>query len=159
MGKEGTVMVYKQIVLVFVIAPLLCIPVRAHGDDLADVRAVFDKDLRLFNAQNSEAFSGSSHEDVVLFGILSPFATKGKEDIQRLVQGYFADHARIMFKTVNPEFFILNTSAVAWGAYTITEHPKVGPRETIHGRYTFTYSKTDGKWQLVALHLSPLQGY
>jgi uncharacterized protein (TIGR02246 family) len=159
MGKEGTVMMYKQIVLAFVIAPLLCTPLIAHGDDLAEVQAVFDKDLRLFNAQNSEAFSGSAHEDVVLFGILSPFATKGKEALQRLVQGYFADHTRIMFRTVNPKFFILNTSAVAWGAYTITEYPKIGPRETIHGRYTFTYAKTDGKWQLVALHLSPLQGY
>jgi uncharacterized protein (TIGR02246 family) len=152
-------MMYKQIVLAFVIAPLLFAPLLARGDDLAEVRAVFDKDLRLFNAQNSEAFSGSSHEDVVLFGILSPFATKGKEALQRLVQGYFADHTRIMFRTVNPEFFVLNTSAVAWGAFTITEYPKVGPRETLHGRYTYTYTKTDGKWQLVALHLSPLQGY
>ena len=152
-------MMYKQTVLALVFVPLLFAPPLARGDDLAEVRAVFEQDIRLFNAQNGEAFSGSSHEDVVLFGILSPFATKGKEDLRRLVQGYFADHDRITFRTVNPEFFVMSTSAVAWGAYTITEHPKVGPRETIHGRYTFTYTKTDGTWQLVALHLSPLQGY
>ena len=152
-------MMYKQIVLTLIFAPLLFAPLLARGDDLAEVRAIFEKDIRLFNAQNSEAFSSSSHEDVVLFGILSPFATTGKEDLQRLVQGYFADHVRITFRAVNPEFFIMSSSAVAWGAYTITEYPKVGPRETIHGRYTFTYTKTDGKWQLVALHLSPLQGY
>lgn len=150
---------YKQSVLALVFAPLLFAPLLARGDDIAEVRAVFEKDIRLFNAQNSEAFSGSAHEDVVLFGILSPFATKGKEALQHLVQGYFADHARITFRMVNPEYFILNTSAVAWGAFTITEYPKVGPRETIHGRYTFTYTKTDGNWQLIALHLSPLQGF
>lgn len=152
-------MMYKQTVLALVFVPLLFAPLLARGDDLAEVQAVFDKDIRLFNAQNSEAFSGSAHEDVVLFGILSPFATKGKENLQRLVQGYFADHSRSIFKIVNPKFFILNASAVAWGAFTITEYPKVGPRGTIHGRYTYTYTKTDGKWQLVAFHLSPLQGY
>jgi len=152
-------MMYKQTVLALVFVPLLFAPLLARGDDLAEVQAVFDKDIRLFNAQNSEAFSGSAHEDVVLFGILSPFATKGKENLQRLVQGYFADHSRSIFKIVNPKFFILNASAVAWGAFTITEYPKVGPRDTIHGRYTYTYTKTDGTWQLVAFHLSPLQGY
>jgi hypothetical protein len=76
-------MMYKQIVLAFVIAPLLCTPLIAHGDDLAEVQAVFDKDLRLFNAQNSEAFSSSSQEDVLLFGILSPFAIKGERSVVR----------------------------------------------------------------------------
>ena len=151
-------MPYKRTVLSLIFAPLLFAPPPARGDDVTEVRAVFDKDVRLFNAQNREAFSASAHEDVVLFGILSPFATKGKENLRGLVQGYFDDHVRITFRAVNPEFFIMNTSAVAWGAYTITEYPKVGPRETIHGRYTFTYTKADGKWALVALHLSPLQG-
>jgi hypothetical protein len=60
---------------------------------------------------------------------------------------------------VNPEFLLAGTNALAWGHYTIIETPKIGPRETIHGRYTLTYTKVDGKWLLAALHLSPLQGY
>ncbi len=150
---------HGRIVLACVVGAVLWAPLTGRGDDLADVRAVFDKDMRLFNAQNVEAFSVSAHDDVILFGILSPFATKGKEDLRRLVEGYYADHIRITFRPVNPEFIVTGSSALAWGSYTITEHPKIGPREAIHGRYTFTYTKVDGKWLLAALHLSPLQGY
>jgi uncharacterized protein (TIGR02246 family) len=145
--------------LACVVGSMLVAPLRARGDDLADVRAVFDRDIRLFNAQNAEAFSGSAHEGVVLFGVLSSFATKGKDNLRQLVRDYYADHIRVIFRPVNPEFAIIGTSAVAWGSYTITEYPKIGPREAIHGRYTFTYTKTDGQWLLAALHLSPLQGY
>ena len=151
--------VHRLLILACAVASLLVTPLRARSDDLAEVRAVFDKDIRLFNAQNVEAFSASAHEGVVLFGILSPFATKGKDNLRQLVQDYYADHIRVTFRPVNPEFIITGTSAVAWGSYTITEHPKIGPREAIHGRYTFTYTKTDGKWLLAALHLSPLQSY
>ncbi len=141
--------VHRHIILAWVVGSMLVAPLRTQGDDLADVRAVFDKDIRLFNAQNAEAFSGSAHDGVVLFGVLSPFATKGKDNLRKLV----------LFRPVNPEFAIIGTSAVAWGSYTITEYPKIGPREAIHGRYTFTYTKMDSKWLLAALHLSPLQGH
>lgn len=149
----------RRTILTYIVATVLLTPLPGRGDDLAEVRAIFDKDLRLFNAQNVEAFSGAAHDEVVLFGILSPFATKGKEDLRRLVEGYYADHFRITFRPVNPEFIVTGSSALAWGSYTITEYPKIGPREAIHGRYTFTYTKVDGKWLLAALHLSPLQGY
>ncbi len=142
-----------------IVVTLLLIPAPGRGDDVSEVKAMFDEDIRLFNTENKNAFVGGAHDDVVVFGILSPFATKGKEDFRKLVAGYFDDHASVNFKPVNPEFVVTGSSALAWGSYSITEHPKIGPRETIHGRYTFTYTKTDGKWQLVALHLSPLQGY
>ena len=150
---------YKYIVLLGFLVTFLAIPVLGYSDDQTDVKEVFDKDLRLFNAKNPEAFTSSSHEEMVLFGILSPFATKGKEELRQLVQQYFADNEHLFFRPVNPSFVVVNQSALAWGAYTITEHPHVGPRVTIHGRYTFTYSKIDGKWSLVAMHLSPLQGF
>jgi len=152
-------MICRQVVLAFAVITLCFAPSVVRGDDLADLRAVFDKDIRLFNAHNKDAFVASAHDDIILFGILSPFAVKGKEALRQLMQGYFDDHVRVMFTPVNPEFFVAGTSALAWGHYTIAEQPKVGPRETIHGRYTFTYTKVDGKWLLVAMHLSPLQGY
>ena len=151
--------VYKRMALAVVLVLVLFTPAGVRADDLAELRTVFEHDIRLFNAKNNDAFVASAHEDVVLFGILSPFATKGKEDLQRVMRGYFEDHVRAMFRPVNPEFVIVNTSGLAWGAYTIAEYPKIGPRESLHGRYTFTYTKTDGKWLLVALHLSPLQAY
>jgi uncharacterized protein (TIGR02246 family) len=138
---------------------LLVISYPAYSDDAADVRELFEKDIRLFNALNAEAFSTASHDEVVVFGILSPFATLGKTALRDLVAGYLNDHTRLRFTAVNPQFLVAGASALAWGHYTILEVPKVGSPVTIHGRYTFTYSKIDGKWLLSAMHLSPLQGY
>ena len=53
---------------------LLCLTPMAYGDDMEDVKAAFDADIKLFNAQNATAFSTSAHDDIVLFGMLSPFA-------------------------------------------------------------------------------------
>jgi uncharacterized protein (TIGR02246 family) len=152
-------MINRRTILAWTLALAFCLPLTARGDDAADVQAVFDKDIRFFNALNTEAFVASAHDDIILFGILSPFATVGKESLRQLIQQYFGDHTRTLFMVVNPKLLIAGTSAVAWGAYTITEYPKTGGRQAIHGRYTFTYTKLDGKWLLAAMHLSPLQGY
>ena len=144
---------------VLAIAGLLSFSSVAYGDDLAEVRTLFEKDIHLLNAHNNDAFSIAAHEDVVLFGILSPFATKGKAALQQLVAQYLEDHSRVNFVSVNPEFFVVGDSAVAWGHYTISETPKVGHQVNIYGRYTFTYTKIGGKWLLAAFHLSPMQGY
>ena len=144
--------------LLMVVA-VLFIPLQpVFGDDLADLHAVFNQDVRLFNRQNPTAFSATAHNDVVLFGILSPFAIKGKEAVRQVVTEYLADHERVSFTPINPEFVVKGSDALAWGHYSISEIPKVGPRVTIHGRYTFAYTKIDGRWTLVALHFSPLQG-
>ena len=134
----------------------LCIAGAAYGDDLDDVRAVFNADMKRFNAQDASAFSVNAHDNVVLFGILSPFAAKGKTAITDMLERFFADSERVIFTPINPEFRIIGASALAWGHFTNTEVPAVGPREVIHGRYTFTYAKRDGKWVLVGLHFSPL---
>lgn len=152
-------MMCRRIVLAFIVLAALSVRLQAAEEDLAGVKALFDNDVRLFNAQNRDAFSIAAHDDIVLFGILSPFAIKGKEALAQVVKNYFDDNTRIIFKPVNPAFASMGNSALAWGSYSITEYPKVGPRVTIHGRYTFTYAKIDGKWFLVAMHLSPLQGY
>ncbi len=144
---------------VLVIVGLLSFSSMAYGDDLTEVRTLFEKDIHLLNAHNNDAFSADAHNDVVLFGILSPFATKGKAALQQLVAQYLDDYPRVNFVSVNPEFFVAGDSAVAWGHYTISETPKVGHLVNIYGRYTFTYSKIGGKWLLAAFHLSPLQGY
>jgi len=130
-----------------------------YGDDLSEVRTLFDKDIHLLNANSNDAFSVAAHDDVVLYGILSPFATKGKAAVQQLVAQYLDDHTRVNFLSVNLEFFVVGDSAVAWGHYAISETPKVGKRASIYGRYTFTYTKIGGRWFLAAMHLSPLQGY
>jgi|GEM_PF-6484143 len=81
---------------------LLVISHPVYSDDAADVRELFEKDIRLFNAQNAEAFTTATHDEVVVFGILSPLATVGKAALHDLVKGYLDDHTRLRFTAVNP---------------------------------------------------------
>jgi len=130
--------------------------VAAQAEELADVRQVFKTDIRLFNGQDPTAFSAAAHKEVVLFGTLSPFAVKGKAAIRQLIEDYFAEYDYAKWTPVDAKFFVAGTSALAWGHYTLKEQPKVGPRRILHGRYTFTYTRSEGKWLLVALDFSPL---
>ena len=149
-------MLRSAVLLLFASVALLLTSPGVQGDELADLRGIFEQDIRLLNAHNPDAFVASAHEDVVLFGILSPFAVTGKDGVRQLIQEYLNDHINVTFKSVNPQFFVAGTSALAWGSYEILEQPKVGPRVIIHGRYTYTYTKVGGKWLLAALHLSPI---
>jgi hypothetical protein len=85
----------RRIVLALLVFVLWRAPLQAQENDLAAVKAIFDNDISLFNAQNPDAFTIAAHDDVVLFGILSPFATKGKAELYQLVGNYFADNTRI----------------------------------------------------------------
>ena len=134
----------------------LCLTGTAYGDDLEDVKTAFNADMKRFNAKDISAFSTEAHADVVLFGMLSPLCRQGEGRHNGNAGRLLCDSERVTFTPINPEFRVIGASALAWGHFTNTEVPSVGPREVIHGRYTFTYAKRDGKWVLVGLHFSPL---
>ncbi len=127
-----------------------------RADDLADIQQAFEADIRLFNGQDPTTFTATAHDHVVLFGPLSPFAVEGKAAIQQLVQEYFTNHDYVRWRSVNAKFLVIETSGLAWGHYTVREQPRVGPRRILHGRYTFTYTKEEDQWLVVALDFSPL---
>ncbi len=131
-------------------------PTDESTDELAAVRRVFEADIRLFNGQDPTAFTAAAHKNVVLFGTLSPFAVEGKAAIQQLIQEYFTNHDYAKWAPGNAQFSIIGTSGLAWGHYTLRQQPKAGPRQILHGRYTFTYAWEEGKWLLVALDFSAL---
>jgi hypothetical protein len=64
-------MISRRAVLTFAVVTWLFTPPAVRGDDLAEVQAVFARDIRLLNANNKDAFVASAHDEVVLFGILS----------------------------------------------------------------------------------------
>ncbi len=132
-------------------------PAAESTDELAAVQRVFEADIRLFNGQDPTAFTAAAHKNVVLFGTLSPFAVEGKAAIQQLIQEYFTNHDYAKWAPVNAQFSIIGTSGLAWGHYTLRQQPKAGPRQILHGRYTFTYAWEEGKWLLVALDFSALR--
>ena len=150
-------MVNKRTVLAVAVVVSLWASSAAHGQDLEALKAIFAADIQAFNSHKPDAFVASAHDRIVLFGILSPFPADGKDEFRQIVQQYLADNERATFTAINPEFRIAGTTGIAWGHFSLTSKLKDGPLEYAHGRYTFTYTKADGKWVLVAMHLSPLE--
>ena len=60
-----------------------------------------------------------------------------------------------MFTPLNPQFRVIGNIGVAWGHDKVELKPKDGPTQIYAGRYTFVYTKADGKWVRVVAHASP----
>jgi len=107
------------------------------------------------NRRDLNAFVASAHDQVILFGQFPPFSVEGKEAYRQRYQTMFARHQSVTFTPLNPQFLVSGNLGVAWGHHRITLKPKDGPAETYAGRYTFVYTKADGKWLRVVAHASP----
>jgi ketosteroid isomerase-like protein len=94
------------------------------------------------------------HDQVVSFGPNSRLPTVGKEAFRREAQARFAKTESLSVTRIDPQFRVIGNMGVAWGLYTTTVKPKDGSSVTSSGRYTLTYTKVDGKWLLIAGHVS-----
>ena len=98
----------------------------------------------------------SADENVILFGVLSPFAVEGKAAFQETLERYVANREATSFTPIKPKFRVTGESALAWGHFQLVDQQKGSPPTVSNGRYSLTYSKIDGKWVLAALYFSPL---
>ena len=142
---------------VLAIAGLLSFSSVAYGDDLAEVRTLFEKDIHLLNAHNNDAFSIAAHEDVVLFGIFSPFPVEGKEKFRQAVQEYFNNYEHAVITLIDPDYKAMGATGVAWGNFRLATRRKGGAQEYTDGRYMVTYTRANGKWHAISMHYSLLE--
>lgn len=128
-----------------------------HSQTLEGLKANFEADIQALNTRSPDAFVASAHDEVVFFGILSPFPLDGKDEFRSMMKDYLSDKELVTLAVQNPGFYLSGQTGVAWGHYALTHKAKGRPQEHAFGRYTFTYAQADAKWVLVALHFSPLQ--
>jgi ketosteroid isomerase-like protein len=128
-----------------------------YGQDLDALKASFAAEITALDTKNLAAAVAQAHDDIVLFGVFSPFPIVGKAAFQRAVQEYFSQHETATFMPLQPEFSIIGTAGVAWGEYKMALTLKGGSVAHSLGRYIFSYVQADGKWQLLSMHISPLR--
>ena len=148
-------MVYRRAVLAFAVAALFFAPPAARSDDIDDLKAAFEQEAQAFNARDLNAIVASAHDHIVLFGQFPPFSVEGKEAYRQRFQTMFAKHQNVTFTPFDPQFLVSGNLGVAWGHDKIVLKPKDGSAETYSGRFTFVYTKVDGKWLRLVAHASP----
>lgn len=155
-------MTYHSTIVLSLAVLLLCLSPLASGadDDLTALKANFEAEMRGLNNNDLAAALAETHDDIVLFGIFSPFPSDGKKEFEQAVKSYFGSYAKAEFTPVSPQFRIVGTTAVAWGHYQLAATPKGGEQPAYsHGRYIFTHVKVDDKWLILSMHISPLEPY
>ena len=130
----------------------LVVPAVVYSDDLAEIQASFEAKVKALNALDRHAFVTSADEDVVLFGVLSPFAVEGKAAFRKAIERY-VDNRK---ETSLSEFSIMGSTGAAWGSYRMSIRPKGSSSVLSRSRYIFTHTQTDGTWRLLTMHISPL---
>ena len=129
----------------------------AYGQDLDALKASFTAEITALDTKDLAAAAAEAHDDIVLFGVFSPFPIVGKAAFQKAVQEYFSQHETAIFTPLNPEFSIIGSAGIAWGNYKMALTPKGGSVAHSRGRYIFTYAQSDGRWWLLSMHISPLR--
>ena len=128
-------------------------------EDMDALKSAFNTQIDALNNRELDAAVATVHDDMVLYGIFSPFPVQGKADFQKAVQAYFGQYEEAELSPVTPQFRIVGTTALAWGHYQLAATPQGGKLTYAHGRYIFTYTKLDGKWVILGMDYSPLESY
>ncbi len=128
-------------------------------EDMDALKSAFTTQIEALNNRELDAAVATVHDDIVLYGIFSPFPVQGKADFQKAVQAYFGQYEEAELSPVTPQFRIVGTTALAWGHYQLAATPQGGKMTYAHGRYIFTYTKLDGKWVILGMDYSPLESY
>ena len=138
----------------------LCFSSDVLADENLDaLKSAFTTQIEALNNRELAAAVATVHDDVVLYGIFSPFPVQGRADFQKAVQAYFGQYEEAELSPVTPQFRIVGTTALAWGHYQLAATPQGGKMTYAHGRYIFTYTKIDGKWVILGMDYSPLESY
>ena len=128
-------------------------------EGLDALKSAFNAQIEALNNREVDAAVATAHDDIVLYGIFSPFPVQGKADFQKAVQAYFGQYEEAELSPVTPQFRIVGTTALAWGHYQLAATPQGGKLTYAHGRYIFTYTKIDEKWVILGMDYSPLESY
>ena len=120
--------------------------------------ASFGEELQAINGKDLDAVMSNVHEDVVLFGLYSPFPAVGKAAFRQAVQDYFNSFEEANLNPAHEEYMVIGETGVAWGLYQLTTKPEGSMAQTVNGQYMFTYARPSGQWQIVSWHFSPLPG-
>ena len=140
--------------LIMAVVTIFCLPLPVRGDDVADLKATFEQAIKALNAGDLDAYLATVHDQELAFGPDSPFAREGKAATRQGLQTLLANHESITRTLINPQFRVIGTTGLAWGHVAANFKPKDGPMHTTFTRYLFTYVKVEGKWLLVASHIS-----
>ena len=118
--------------------------------------ASFGEEIQALNGKDLEAVIAHAQEDIVVFGLYSPFPIIGKTAFRALIQDYFDGNETASLKPAHQEYQVIGQTGVVWGLYQLETRPKGGAFQSVNGQYMFTYARPEGQWRIISMHFAPL---
>lgn len=147
---------YDRIFLSLSLCTLFAAPVLAQMDGTSDLKAAFKAEIGAVNAHDLETLMGMQHEQIIALSPTSPSPTDGKAARRQGYQQLFETMETFTVTPHNPQYRVVSDTGVVWGTYTIERKPKGGSATTASVRFSRTYIKANGQWQLFVYHVSPV---
>jgi len=146
----------KALTSLLVLTSLVLTP--ALADPLKEVAALGAPRAKAFMAGDVKGWTDAYADNATWFSQFSPYRLDGKAAIQAYLADFFNRYP-------GPRnFFIYQPSVRAYGEnlvvgagyYQLTMTDKAGNVHTSHARYSITWAKLDGRWQIIDQQNSPL---
>lgn len=141
-------------VLVFLI--MLILPAIVLADDVESLKAAFEKEIGFVNANDLEPLMAMQHEQVVAMNPRSADVIDTKAIRRQGYEQLFAGMESFTVTPQNPQYRVVDDTGVVWGTYSISAKPKDGEAATFPARFSRTYVRENGAWQLFLYHVSPV---
>ena len=147
----------KKALAGLLVSSLLAIT-QAQAGPIEDVAAFGPPRAKAFSAGDVKGWTDAYADNATWFAQFSPYRIDGKAAIQAYLVDFFNRYP-------GPRnFFIYQPSVRAYGEnlvvgagyYQLTVTDKAGKVHTTHARYSVTWAKLDGRWQIVDQQNSPL---
>ena len=132
-------------------------PAAAADDEVAEVRATFEKAVAALNAGEMEGFLDTVHDEALSFYSCGPTSGKqGREACALDWQLFFNTTTDARFETRNEQYRVIGDTGIAYGEYSLSVNYNGQGRQTVHeGRYTMTYTRVGDEWRIAMQHNTP----
>ncbi len=129
----------------------------AWADPLKEMAEVAAPRAKAYMAGDLDGWTGAYAENAVFFGSDGPFRVEGKAAIRAAISEHFNQFP-------NRRYFLRQPIARAYGDSLITADgyfelmltDRAGKHIVQYGRYTVTWAKLDGRWQIIQHQNAPL---
>jgi ketosteroid isomerase-like protein len=138
--------------------PLKAFPYQSagRGAEVDDLKATVEQLTAALNKRDLDAWSSIAHDQMVVFNAISPFPVDGKAAQRQVYQTIFNNTESLTSTLLNFQYRVIGETGIVWGHMMFAVKPKDGPMQVSYGRALGTYTKVEGKWRLVAVHLSAI---
>jgi uncharacterized protein (TIGR02246 family) len=141
-----------------VVIHLLCfglaIPATAAWAATTPAKALDERFLRAFNANDLEGIVSCYAEDAVIFPP-DVFMARGKDAIRRSWEEFLGQFKISQARISDASYLDMGSRSVGWGIVEFTMMPVAGGEaKAMRARFTTVYEKRAGRWVFISDHAS-----